>query len=206
MREPLPAAPHISIVSVPQPGDVQHHKLSLLIQVAIAVGLTTQTLPFSRLFWLAVISLVDNRSDSFGIISSDYGPMNTQPNVAPEYIKVTAALLRFKIKSSVRLAIFNPFLATVTGFVAKIPATSMICIVSPSLGEAGSVRVNDADVAFANMRSPASTDCDVVTVLFVTLSVPKDDTCRPILYYLLIFYNVEVSMPKALADTFALLA
>ena len=102
IREPPPAPPHISIVSVPQPGDVQHHNSSLLIQVSIDVGLTTQTLPFSRLFWLAIISLVDSRSDSFAIFISVYGPMNTQPNVAPEYTMVIAALFKFNTKSSAK--------------------------------------------------------------------------------------------------------
>jgi len=74
----------------------------------------------------------------------------------------------------------------VTLLVAKVPATSMICTVSPSLGVDGNVRVNAAEVEFAKILSPASTFCDVVTVLLVTASVPKDDTCRPILYYLLI--------------------
>jgi hypothetical protein len=68
----------------------------------MVVGLTTQTLPFSRLVWLAISSLVVSRSDSLAIIISVYGPMNTQPNVEPEYIMVIAALFKFKTKSSVK--------------------------------------------------------------------------------------------------------
>lgn len=67
IREPLPAAPHISIVSVPQPGDLQQYIVSDLTQATILEVVTTQTLPFSRLVWLAVISLVDKRSDNLGI-------------------------------------------------------------------------------------------------------------------------------------------
>jgi hypothetical protein len=46
--DPPPADPQISISKVPHPGDAQHHKWSLRMQVNIVEGETTYTLPFSR--------------------------------------------------------------------------------------------------------------------------------------------------------------
>jgi hypothetical protein len=87
-------------------------------------------------------------------------------------------------------------------FRANVPATSIICIVSPSIGDPGNVKVNELAVELAKILSPADSVCEEVSVLVVTLSVPKDDTCRPILISQ--YYDVEVSIPNALADTLAL--
>jgi hypothetical protein len=53
---------------VPHPGDLQQYLDSSRTQAYILEAVITQTLPFSRFVWLAMISLVDKRSDNFGIV------------------------------------------------------------------------------------------------------------------------------------------